>query len=230
MGGKPSETGSARVKIEKFFNIVAQEGDNLGSVADAEEVALRDLTTDLCFEMASVFTVWRPTSLDAIRRMMLREGVGKGLDIKGKSAKKGILSVFVPFMQIHEEKHKSMVQTLPKGLRMRIFYGTPQARETAASNMRLVPSDMGNGQKEAMNVLDDPNYSISSISPELALVRSMEWDLADARVVPIDDYKPLVSKCVCVSFGKHASCDKILHVHQDRNTKRVVPRSQPFKT
>jgi hypothetical protein len=92
-------------------------------------------------------------------------------------------------MQIHEEKHKSMVQTLPKGQRMRIFYETKQARETALSNMRLVASDMVSGQKEAMKVLDDPDYG-SIISPKLALVRSVVWDLADTRIDPIDDYAP----------------------------------------
>ena len=46
--------------------------------------------------------------------MMTKQGVGKGLDIKGKSAKKGVLSGFVPFLQIHEEKHKRKIKTLPK--------------------------------------------------------------------------------------------------------------------
>lgn len=39
-----------------------------------------------------MFTVWRPTSFDAIKKMMVGEGVGKGLEIKGKSAKCGLLS------------------------------------------------------------------------------------------------------------------------------------------
>lgn len=38
---------------------------------------------------ANVFTVWRPTSEEAIKNMMLGIATGKGLDIKGKSAKKG---------------------------------------------------------------------------------------------------------------------------------------------
>ena len=33
------------------------------------------------------FSVWRPVSNDAIRKMWLGEGVGKSLNIKGKSAK-----------------------------------------------------------------------------------------------------------------------------------------------
>jgi len=41
------------------------------------------------FDRANVFTVWRPTSDEAIKNMMLGIATGKGLDIKGKSAKKG---------------------------------------------------------------------------------------------------------------------------------------------
>ena len=41
---------------------------------------------------AEIFTVWRPTSFDAIAKMMIGDGVGKGLEVKGKSAKCGVLS------------------------------------------------------------------------------------------------------------------------------------------
>ena len=44
------------------------------------------------YDNTEIFTVWRPTSYDAIMKMMRGEGVGKGLDIKGKSAKCGDLS------------------------------------------------------------------------------------------------------------------------------------------
>jgi hypothetical protein len=44
------------------------------------------------FDNAEIFTVWRSTSFDAVAKMMRGEGVGKGLDIKGKSALCGDLS------------------------------------------------------------------------------------------------------------------------------------------
>ena len=50
------------------------------------------------FNRVGVLSVWRPTSNEAIKYMMTGEGVGKGLDIKGKSAKKGKYSGFVPFV------------------------------------------------------------------------------------------------------------------------------------
>ena len=48
---------------------------------------------------SAFFSVWRPTSADALRLLVLRQGVGKGLNVKGKSAKRGVLSGFVPFLQ-----------------------------------------------------------------------------------------------------------------------------------
>ena len=42
------------------------------------------------------FSVWRPTSLIALRMMVDGTATGKGLNVKGKSAKQGRLSGFVP--------------------------------------------------------------------------------------------------------------------------------------
>ena len=76
-----------RYQILSFFNQVAQEGaKEEGEKNKADYLSKRPLLWYLP-NRASVFTVWRPTSLDSIRRMMLGEAVGKGLDIKGKSAK-----------------------------------------------------------------------------------------------------------------------------------------------
>ena len=36
------------------------------------------------------FTVWRPTSMTAIRHMLEGRGTGKGLNVKGKSAKQAL--------------------------------------------------------------------------------------------------------------------------------------------
>lgn len=38
--------------------------------------------------------------------MMKGNATGKGMDIKGKSAKRGRLSGLVPFIQIHDEEHR----------------------------------------------------------------------------------------------------------------------------
>jgi len=74
------------------------------------------------FNSTSILTVWRPCSNDAMRKMMEGTGVGKGLDIKGKSAKKGILSAYVPFMQIFNNDHKGEIQPIAECAEMRVYY------------------------------------------------------------------------------------------------------------
>merc|ERR1712032_1732063 len=81
------------------------------------------------FNATSILTVWRPCSNDAMRKMMEGTGVGKGLDIKGKSAKKGALSAFVPFMQIFKEGHKNEIQPISVGANMRVYYKDERMRD-----------------------------------------------------------------------------------------------------
>eukprot|EP00435_Cladocopium_sp_Y103_P043755 s21_g12.t1 len=68
------------------------------------------------------FAVYRPCSSDSIRKMYGKVGVGKGLNVKGKSAKKNRLSGFVPFIQISDNKHKNDVEDAPKDARTKIFF------------------------------------------------------------------------------------------------------------
>lgn len=103
-----------RYQILKYFNDVATSGvDNIeedGNVTRAELLSPILAMWRRCAE----FTVWRPTSTEAIQKMMLGRGTGKGLNIKGKSAKGGDLSGYVPFVQINDDNHKSSIKILPK--------------------------------------------------------------------------------------------------------------------
>ena len=63
--------------------------------------------------------------------MLGRVGVGKGLNVKGKSATEGPLAGFVPFVQIHEEAHKAQVGISPPGARTRVFWRSESARDAA---------------------------------------------------------------------------------------------------
>ena len=78
-----------RRQILKYF----QPGDERGprGLLDARDEVLRDGVGTSTF-----FSVWRPTSKDAIRMMMEGRAIGKSLNVKGKSAKRGKLSGFVP--------------------------------------------------------------------------------------------------------------------------------------
>ena len=63
--------------------------------------------------------------------MLAGIGVGKGLNVKGKSAKKDQLSGFVPFVQISNNNHKLFIEDSPPGARTHIYYRNEEAREKA---------------------------------------------------------------------------------------------------
>ena len=92
---------------------------------------LRGSMISKIFDTSSILTVWRPCSNQAMRRMMEGTGVGKGLDIKGKSAKQGLLSAFVPFMQIHTNQDKFKISPLKESSKLRIYFYSPQSRQSA---------------------------------------------------------------------------------------------------
>lgn len=139
-----------RYQILKFFNQVASEGaDNMIDDNDEEEdyynldrgegkmrlTSTQKLLSD-AFSATSILTVWRPCSNDAMRKMMEGVGVGKGLDIKGKSAKKGELSALVPFLQIHEETDKVLIQPLALTAKLRVYYSSEEARQAVIDTLK----------------------------------------------------------------------------------------------
>lgn len=91
-------------------------------------------------------------------------------------------------MQIHEEKHKSMVGTIPKGFRVRVFYSSASARQTVLDKLAAVSSEMVDGYAERQRILEDPNSSDDD-AKQLALSRFM-WELDDPTVTCLDDYAP----------------------------------------
>ena len=146
-----------RYQILRFFQDVAQEGvDNIVKAASQprfEQPALLKL-----LQRASAFSVWRPTSKDAIRKMMSGEATGKGLEIKGKSAKRGMLSSLVPFVQIYEEEHKERIRECVKDGTMRVFFSSEKARDEAAEVLHDVVEMMMFFVQDAMHV-GEPNRS-----------------------------------------------------------------------
>jgi CRP-like cAMP-binding protein len=92
----------------------------------------------------SWFAVYRPCSRDSIAKMLGKFGVGKGLNIKGKSAKKNRLSGFVPFLQISDNEHKKLIEVSPRTARTRIYYRNLMAREQALKTLNdTMHSDHG---------------------------------------------------------------------------------------
>lgn len=83
----------------------------------------------------SAFMVCRPTSRDAIAKMIDKSAVGKGLNIKGKSAKLNVLSGYVPFLQISNNDHKEAVEPSPPGSRVTVYFKSRWARELAYQHL-----------------------------------------------------------------------------------------------
>lgn len=99
---------------------------------------LLDAEPDISRGKTKWFVVYRPTSTDAIAKMLSGNAVGKGLNVKGKSAKQGVLSGYVPFIQISDNKHKPMIEQSPPHARLVIYYKTAPAREDAIKALQIV--------------------------------------------------------------------------------------------
>jgi len=178
-----------RHQIFKFFNDVAREGANrieethciINAEADCPPILRK-------FSKAAAFSVWRPTSDDAIRKMMTGEGTGKGLDIKGKSAKKGKLSGFVPFLQIHEEKHKHIVRWPPRDGSIRLYFKSEAARNRAALELTSISDQMVATVSEANKIIANP--CADYLKREVAL-QNLSFIVTDPSIKLLDDYAPL---------------------------------------
>lgn len=123
------------------------------------------------------------------RQMMCGEAVGKGLDIKGKSAKRGKLSGFVPFLQIGENKHKAKIRPPSKGGVVRVFYPgeARRARDIAAENLERVALEMIETVKKARKVLASNESTKETQESALA---AMLLDMTDPKIVFLDEYAP----------------------------------------
>jgi len=119
-----------RWQIMKYFDEVAMKGrpGRRGTVFNPNSTLLR--------KKANIFTVWRPTSLEAIKNMMLGKGTGKAIDIKGKSARGGNISSFVPFIQIYEDQHKEQMQAFLRDDKLiRVYFEDESQRDGAREIM-----------------------------------------------------------------------------------------------
>jgi len=176
-----------RYQILKYFNDVATSG--VDNIEEDGNVTRAELLSPILamWRRAAVFTVWRPTSTEAIQKMMLGRGTGKGLNIKGKSAKGGELSGYVPFVQINEDTHKAMIKTLPRDARIRIFYRKREIRDEAAERLREISKNMTDAVEEAKKVLESATPT-PGCSKEEAERRMTWWDASNLDVTIVDDY------------------------------------------
>ncbi|KAL7539749.1 hypothetical protein ACHAXR_009571 [Thalassiosira sp. AJA248-18] len=212
-----------RACIKMFFDDVARDGADSIEHKEFQPELLSPLLS--MFQRSSVFSVWRPTSMDSIRKMMTGQGTGKGLDIKGKSAKKGKLSAYVPFLQIHEDAHKTKIRSLPRDERIRIFYKKREARDNAHKILSDVMGDMCETSNLALiDLLESDKVSSEEVAQDecqvgrvLSSFRSLtvkgmiteeeqkkinvvnEWSMHKPSIIVIDDYSP---KCYGLDMPK----------------------------
>jgi len=126
-----------RKSIYEFY----QEGDLSGPAGFLRQSGASSVAGS-ADEPTSWFSVYRPCAPDSISKMIGREGVGKGLNVKGKSAKRNRLSGFVPFIQISDNEHKKDVETSPPDARVRIFYKSIHARDEAQAALTTVLEEL----------------------------------------------------------------------------------------
>ena len=166
------------------------------------------------------FAVYRPCSRDSIAKMLGRVGVGKGLNIKGKSAKKNRLSGFVPFCQISKNEHKSALEHAPSDARTRIFYQSEEAMETAraALNSALVELQAEKGAK--LKIDEQEVRVVSQYAPE-----SYGLDVPELLMREVYIVRPDISPTVGYETGRDsepAFLDMNLHSLRGGSSPNVV--------
>jgi len=185
-------------------------GDSRGP---AGSLAARGLAPN-ANEPTSWFAVYRPCDRDSIAKMLGKTGVGKGLNIKGKSAKKDRLSGFVPFVQISLNEHKAAVEASPKDARTKMFYQQAGARDTALAALTAV--------------LAEGLLQISE--PQVRLIRDFEpdafgLDVPEPLVREVYIIRPDVSPIIGWETGRQsdpAFMDLNLHAARGDSSPTVV--------
>jgi hypothetical protein len=147
--------------------------------------------------------------------MLSGNAVGKGLNVKGKSAKQGVLSGFVPFIQISDNKHKSMIEQSPANSRLTIYYKTKAAREEARKALQNVLDGAAalKIQRKTIEFVDDYEPKVSGLSIPEPLCR-------EAYIM-----RPDLSPVMGWEVGRRsepAFMDMNLHAVRDSSEPKVV--------
>lgn len=167
------------------------------------------------------FVVYRPCSRDSIAKMLGRIGVGKGLNIKGKSAKKNRLSGFVPFLQINENRHKKDIEDSPPNTRFHLYFRSEKNRSEAYGGIAKVLVSMCKS--------DDPKLAMDE--PEIRFldeyISSGSWgmDLPERLIKEAFIMRPDVSPMVGWETGRGsepAFMDMNLHAVRGNSVPNVV--------
>jgi len=143
-------------------------------------------------EETNWFAVFRPTSADAISKMMDGQGTGKGLNVKGKSAKTGCLSGFVPVLQISDNEHKSQVCTSPREARVRVYYPSDEHRSVALFRLRKVLAEMRSTSELAAQRLEAHQAGTKTLTDDEERCAFIEllFQVEDPSIINLNLYEP----------------------------------------
>ncbi|CAJ1429005.1 unnamed protein product, partial [Effrenium voratum] len=160
------------------------------------------------------FVVYRPCSRDSIAKMLGRVGVGKGLNVKGKSAKKNRLSAFVPFLQISQNEHKTKIEESPSDARTKIFYKTASSMETARQALQAV-------LKEQSLKIDVPEIKVIDTYEPLSYGLDVPEPLMREVYIMRHDISPVLG-WETGRDSEPAFMDMNLHAVRDKSLPEVV--------
>ena len=120
---------------------------------------------------------------------MQGRATGKGLNVKGKSARKGELSGFVPFLQISKDAHKTVVGTSPKEARIRVYFSSGEARQAALDRLVAVREEMLSVSEAAEAKL--PRLGDLEDDEREETLNNLRWCMIDrGRIGLISQYVP----------------------------------------
>lgn len=154
-------------------------GDSRGPLGYLQAKGLTRRSRDLEPHDSHFFGIFRPTNMEALNMMMMGTATGKALNIKGKSAKRGVLRGFVPFLQISEAADKKRVRTGERSGRVRVFYRSVEARAQALGVLRPVLLQMISVSRTAEAMLASFESQATELSADEreAACHAMRWSM-----------------------------------------------------
>jgi len=152
------------------------------------------------------FAVYRPCSRCAIAKMLSGQAVGKGLNVKGKSARMNHMAGYVPFLQISKEEHKELIEKSDPCNRLEICYMTEVARDVALAELtpwlKKLPIE---GERAIKKVDTHPNcYGLDVPECVCRKVYIMQQDITFLSGWETGR----VSEPQFMDFNLHAACGK----------------------
>jgi len=175
-----------RKTIAAFF----QKGDDRGPCGSLQ---LSGLASDGSRPDSKWFAVFRPTSSEAISKMVFGDGAGKGLNVKGKSARKGVLSGFVPFLQISDNVHRQQLLSTTQDSRFQLFFTSADSRSDVKVELEKVLQEMTTAYEEAQRLLEEMRSGAyaPSADEEQEAYQKIHMGIDSPHIEELSEFEPV---------------------------------------